>query len=72
MTPRTNRIPRVPHCSGPCNQGREPCPCPADCQRPEPEEKEGSGAVVVPVMMLAAIFAVLGLWHLSGYLPGTW
>ena len=71
MTPRTNRIPRVSHCSGPCNQGREACPCPAECQRPEPEEKAGSGAIVVPALMLVAIFAVLGLWHLSGYLPGT-
>lgn len=74
MTSRTNRIPRVSHCSGPCNQGRATCPCPADCQRPEPEAepKEGAGAVVVPVLMALAVVAVLGLWHLSGYLPGGW
>lgn len=74
MTSRTNRTPRVANCSGPCEQGRKSCPCPADCQRPEPEaeRKEGAGAVVVPVFMLLAILVVLGLWHLSGYLPGGW
>lgn len=63
---------RVMSCSGPCDQGRSDCPCPADCQQPEPERKEGAGAVVVPVFMVLAIVAMLGLWHLSGYLPGGW
>lgn len=72
MTSRANRIPRVSHCSGPCNQGRAACPCPADCQQPEPEPKEGAGAVVVPVFMVLAIVAFLALWRLSGYLPGGW
>lgn len=79
---RANRIPRVSdsgysldthrpmHCTGPCDQGRSTCPCPADCEQPEAEQKEGSGAVVVPVLMALAIVAVLGIWHLSGYLPG--
>lgn len=60
---------RPMHCTGPCDRGNAPCPCPADCQQPEPEPKEGAGAVVVPVV---ALLVVLGLWHLSGYLPGGW
>lgn len=63
---------RPMHCTGPCDQGRSDCPCPADCQQPEPERKEGAGAVVVPILMVLAIVCVLGLWHLSGYLPGGW
>lgn len=51
----------VPHCSGPCQQGRRACPTPEACQAPDESGLPGPAMALAIAIGLIAIIAALSL-----------
>lgn len=56
-------LPHYTFCSGPCNQGREPCPCPQSCER---EDMSMSGFEILG-KLIVVLLALVGAGFLVGY-----
>jgi hypothetical protein len=58
---------RARGCSGPCDQGRQPCPCPDACQRARAEDHSFTRGLLVAAVFFVAIAAFgAALW------PAVW
>ena len=58
-------LPHMRCCTGPCQQGRQPCPAPEACEQPEPATSKDvtvfitAMLVLIVVLLIAAVVSLL-------------